>query len=138
MYQQFTHQSHDESALVADQLEDNRNYLCFLKAYEYNKSFGGLFAPTAPFLEHVIRLEDIFITDCSTYTKSNGIRKKILLQLQKGPVLFEQCPHFALQFLLKLLRIYYGIKFANRDLSTAKSEQKNKKVKSTLRLPICD
>ena len=125
-----------ESALVKDQLEDNRNYLCFFKAYESDKSFGGLIAPTAPFLEYVIRLENIFVTNFSTYTKSNGIRKKILLQLQKVPVPFEQCPHFALQFLLKLflrMRIYYSIKFANRDLSTAKSKR-NKKSKKYIKV----
>ena len=43
-----------ESALVTDQLEDNRNYLCFFKAYESDKSFGSLIAPTAPFIEYVI------------------------------------------------------------------------------------
>ena len=94
------------------------------------------------FLKHIIGqefwLEDIFVTDFSTYTKSTGIRKKILLQLQKVPVPFEQCPHFALQFPLKLflrMRIYYSIKFANRDLSTAKSTaKKNKKSKKYIKV----
>lgn len=121
-----------ESALVTDQLEDKRNLLCFFKAYESHKSFGGLLAPVTPYLEYVIKLEDIFVRDFSAYTKSDGIRRKILLQLQRVPVPFQQCPDFPLEYLLKLflrMRIYYSIKFANRDLNSTKGKKIKKSKK---------
>ncbi len=121
-----------ESALVTNQLEDNRNLLCFFKAYESEKTFGGLIAPTKPYLEYVIKLEDIFVRDFSAYTKCDGIMKTILIQLQSVPVPFTQCSEFPRNHLLKLylkMRIYYCIKFANRDLSTSKGKKAKKSKK---------
>ena len=76
--------SNCKSALVTNQLEDNRNLLCFFKAYESEKTL--LLAPTKSYLDYVIKLEDIFVRDFATYTKCSGIRKKILAQLQSAPV----------------------------------------------------
>ena len=121
-----------ESALVTNQLEDNRNLLCFFKAYESEKTFGGLLAPTKSYLDYVIQLEDIFVRDFATYTKCSGIRKKILAELQSVTVPFTLCPEFQLEYLLKLflrMRIYYSIKFANRELSTNKSKKPKKSKK---------
>ena len=80
-----------ESALVTNQLEDNRNLFCFVRAYESERTFGDLIAPTKPYLEYVIKLEDIFVQDFSAYTKCDGIMKTILIQLQSVPVPFTQC-----------------------------------------------
>ena len=89
-----------ESVLVTNQLEDNRNLLCFFKAYESEKTFGGLLATTKSYLDCVIQLEDIFVRDFATYTKCSGIRKKILAEFQSVPVPFTLCPEFQLEYLL--------------------------------------
>ena len=74
-----TFQKHErsscETALVTDQLGYNRNYLIIFKSYESDKNFGSLLAPTASFIDYVIRFEKIFVKDFSTHTKSNGIRR---------------------------------------------------------------
>ena len=88
--------------------------------------FGGLLAPTKPYLEYVIKLKDIFVRDFSAYTKCDGIMKRNLIQLQSVPVPFTHCSEFPLNHLLKLylkMRIYYCIEFANRDLSTNKGKK---------------
>ena len=53
--------SNCKSALVTNQPEDNRNLLCSFKAYESEKTSGGLLAPTKSYLDYVIKLEDIFV-----------------------------------------------------------------------------
>ena len=119
-----------KSALVTNELEENRNLLCFFKAYESEKTFGGLLAPTKPCLDYVTKLEDQFVRDFSAYTKSEGIRKKILVHPQSVPVPFTVCSEFQLDYLLKLflrMRIYYSIKFAKRDLSTGSKKAKKSK-----------
>ncbi len=88
--------------------------------------FGGLLAPTKPYLEYVIKLKDIFVRDFSAYTKCDGIMKRNLIQLQSVPVPFTHCSELPLNHLLKLylkMRIYYCIEFANRDLSTNKGKK---------------
>ena len=121
-----------EAAFVTHQLEDNRNLLCFFKAYESEKSFGGLLVPTTPYLGYIIKLEDIFVKEFSMYTKSDGIGENILTKLKSVPVPFNHCSDFPLLHLQKLflrMRIYYSIKFANRDISSSKKkkDKKNKK-----------
>ena len=117
-------------AVVTEKLEDNRNLLCFFKAYKSEKSFGGLLAPATSYLQYVIQLEDLFVKDFSMYTKSVGVGKSILVKLQDVPVSFQHCPEFPFQYLLKLflrLRIYYSIKFANRNLSCKSNNKRSKK-----------
>ena len=113
-------------AMVTEKLDDSRNLLCFFKEYEG----GGLLAPTASYLQYVIQLEDLFVKDFSMYTKSVGVGKSILTKLQDVPVSFHHCPEFPFQYLLKLflrMRIYYSIKFANRNLSCKNKNKKSKK-----------
>lgn len=121
-------------AVVTDEIGDNRNLLCFFKAYKSDKSFGGLLAPTAPYLQYIKQLEDMFVKDFSMYTKSDGIGKSILTKLQCVPVSFQHCPEFPFQYLLKLflrMRIYYSLKFANRDFSSCKKKKSKKYIKVT-------
>ena len=119
-----------KEAVVTEKLEDNRNLLCFFKAYKSEKSFGGLLAPATSYLQYVIQLEDLFVKDFSMYTKGVGVGKSILMKLQDVPVSFQHCPEFPFQYLLKLflrLRIYYSIKFANRNLSCNNNNKRSKK-----------
>ncbi len=121
-------------AVVTDEIGDNRNLLCFFKAYKSDKSFGGLLAPTAPYLQYVIQLDDLFVKDFSMYTKSDGVGKSILTKLQCVPVSFQHCPEFPFEYPLKLflhMRIHYSIKFANRNLSSCKNKKSKKYIKVT-------
>lgn len=114
--------------LVTDNLNDNRNLLIFFKAYESNKSFGGLLNPTAHFLQYVEVLEDTFIANFSIYTKSDGIGKSILSKLEQVSAPFHCCEKFPKVFMQKLflrMRIYYALKFANREFKQTK--KKNRK-----------
>lgn len=116
-----------KQSLVTDNLNDNRNLLNFFKAYESEKKFGGLQIPTPPFLKYVELLEDTFITNFSIYTKCDGTGKNILSQLQQIPIPFHSCDEFPNDFLQKLflrMRIYYGLKFANRKFQSAKKKDR--------------
>ena len=60
--------------------------------------------------------------------------KKLLSKLQTIPVPFQSCSNFSLEFLQKLfiwMRIYYGLKFANRDFSTPCKKKNRKYIKVT-------
>ena len=106
------------------------------KAYESEKCFGGLLALAAPYLQYIKNLEDLFVKDFTMFTKHNAIGETILSKLQDVPVPFTHCTEFPLQYLLKLflrMRIYYTIKFANREFSA----RKRNKEKSKLKLPTC-
>jgi len=119
-----------KAAMVTDKLDDNRNLLCLFKAYESEKCFGGLIAPSAPYLQYIKNLEDLFVKDFSMFTKHNAIGKTILSKLQGVAVPFTHCTEFPLQYLLKLflrMRIYYTIKFANREFSASKKKKKKSK-----------
>ena len=116
-----------KQSLVTDNLDDNRNLFNLFKAYESDKTFGGLTIPTSPFLQYVEQLEDTFIANFSIYTKSDGVGKNILSKLQQLPIPFCCCDEFPKEFLQKLflrMRIYYGLKFSNRKFASAKAKSK--------------
>ena len=65
--------------LVVNQLDDNRKMFCFFKAYDTEKSeFGGLLAPSVPFLDFITQMEDVFIANFSIFGKSSSVEKHIL------------------------------------------------------------
>ena len=117
-----------QDVLLSNQLDDNRNLLCFFKSFEDNKTpFGGLNAPSPCYLEYVIKLEDVFSDQFSVYTKCPGVGANILKKIKAIPITFQCCPEFSLEYLQKLfirMRIYYSIKFANRDLATSKPKDR--------------
>ena len=109
------------NAIQCYDLDDNRKLLCFFKAFEQTENtFGGLHAPTNCFLDYVMKMEDVFFKNFSVYTKSLTVGKDILTLLNTVPLSFKCCDEFPLEFLQKLflrLRIYYSLKFANREFS---------------------
>ena len=117
------------NAIQCDDLDDNRKRFCFFKAFDQAETtFGGLHAPTNDFLDYIMKLEDVFFENFSIYTKSLTVGKDILMLLNKIPLPFKCCDEFPLEFIRKLflrLRIYYSLKFANRELSSTK--KKNRK-----------
>ena len=77
------------------------------------------------FLEVLEVLEDTFIANFSIFTKSDGIGNSILLKLEQVSAPFHCCEKFPKVFMQKLflrMRIYYALKFANREF-----KKKNRK-----------
>ena len=85
--------------MVTEKLEDNRNLLCFFKAYKSEKSVGGILAPATSYLQYVMQIEDLFVKDFSMYTKCVVVGKSISMKLQDVPVSFQHCPEFPFQYL---------------------------------------
>ena len=114
-------------------LDGNNKLLCYFKAYDQDKSqIGGLHAPSASFLKYIVELEAIFFKNFSIFTKSSSVGGDILKLLKKEPVPFKYCEEFPLVYLQKLflrMRIYYSLKFANRDLRTTKNKKDRKYMK---------
>ena len=117
--------------LISNTFDDNRKLFCFFKAYETEKSaFGGLHVPSVSFLEFVTKMEDVFVANFSVFSKSSCVGKHLLAKLENVAVSFQMCENFPLDYLRKLflrMRIYYCLKFANRDFSSTKSKRKNRK-----------
>ena len=110
-------------SLVSNQLDDSRKLLCYYMAFDETESFGGLHVPTSSYLDYVIKIEDVFTETFSFQTRASGIGANILKITMSVPVPFKCCSEFPLEYLQKLfirMRIYYTLKFANRDLSSSK------------------
>ena len=95
--------------------------------------------PSASFLEYVVQLEAIFFKNFSIYTKSS-VGGDILKLLKREPVSFQYCEEFLLEYVLEniwklflRMRIYYSLKFANRDFRTTK-KKKGRKYLNVLHL----
>ena len=117
--------------LVSNTFDDSRKLFCFFKAYETDKSaFGGLHAPSMSFFEFITKMEDVFVANFSVFSKSSYVGKHLLAKLENVAVSFQMCENFPIDYLRKLflrMRIYYCLKFANRDFASAKSKRKNRK-----------
>jgi hypothetical protein len=117
--------------LVSNTFDDSRKLFCFFKAYETDKSaFGGLHAPSMSFFEFITKMEDVFVANFSVFSKSSYVGKHLLAKLENVAVSFQMCENFPIDYLRKLflrMRIYYCLKFANRDFASPKSKRKNRK-----------
>ena len=121
-----------KEVLVSNNLDDNRKQFCFFKAYK-ESNFGGLNIPSTCYLEYITKLEDAFVKSFSVTTRNTNVGINILKVIERIPVPFHTCAEFPLAYLQKLfvrMRIYYSIKFANREFSsTKKKSRKYLKVK---------
>ena len=117
--------------LVSNTFDDSRKLFCFFKAYESDKSaFGGLHAPSMSFFEFITKMEDVFVANFSVFSKSSYVGKHLLAKLENVAVSFQMCENFPIDYLRKLflrMRIYYCLKFANRDFASPKSKRKSRK-----------
>ena len=114
-----------KGSLVANQFDDNRKLFCLFKAYDTEKSeFGGLHAPPIYFLDYVTQMEDVFIASFSVFCKSSSVAKHILAKLNDvSTKSVLACDDFPLDYLRKVflrMRIYYCLKFPNRDFASCK------------------
>jgi len=116
-----------KSTLVDDDSYDDRRTLLSFKAYDSDSSYGGLIAPSNVMLQYTIQLEDTFIKHLRNLQKVTCVGRD-LLQLLESIHLDQPCDSFNTKYLLMLfirLRVYYCLKFANRELRTP--GRKNKK-----------
>ena len=107
-----------KSTLVDDDSYDDRRTLLSFKAYDSDPSYGGLIAPSDVMLQYTMQLENKFVKHFSNLQKVICVGHD-LLQLLESIQLDQPCNSFSKKYLLMLytrLRIYYCLKFANREL----------------------
>lgn len=94
----------------------------FAKAKAYSNTeelpFGGLTVPSLNIVEYIIQLENIFIDNFNKFACYNSVGTR-LKDLFKNVTFTHPCKNFPINYFLSLysrLRIYYTIKFANRNI----------------------
>lgn len=111
---------------------DRSTLFCELKAYEGKQTlFGGLKVPPKTFLNYLQSLEDIFVTNFNTYCFQNNVGYK-LNELFSQTEFIHPCPSFPQSYFLSLytrVRIYYTLKFANREIKSQSKNKENQKLK---------
>lgn len=56
------------NTLISTSFDDNRKLICFLKAYESDKTiFRGLHVPSESLLDFVTKMENVFIANFSMF-----------------------------------------------------------------------
>ncbi|CAB3980292.1 Hypothetical predicted protein [Paramuricea clavata] len=117
--------------LVNLELDSSTKLFCYFKAYESStKPFSGLLVPGADFVDYITHLESTFVNELPKSLNKLGIGKHLMGKLKEFSV--PQCSGFPGKYVLKLfvrMRLYYALKFANRDFTQQKG-----KVGSILRL----
>lgn len=83
--------------------------------------FGNLYVPSAAFITHIKELYEKFVENYNIVTETNVMQKflNILCNVQFSHL----CTDFPKMYLLKLsirVRIYYTLKFVNRNLKNTK------------------
>lgn len=105
----------------ANNLDSTRFYLHF-KAYE-NKNvdiFGNLKCPSSSFVSYIEHLENIFTDNILQFITENNVGNK-LINLMENVSLNHPCKDFPCSYVIKLfvrMRIFYFLKFMNRDLKS--------------------
>ncbi|CAB4030057.1 Hypothetical predicted protein [Paramuricea clavata] len=108
------------SNLVNDELDNGNKLFCYFKGYDSRKTFGGLTVPTDKFTQYITAVEEKIVQLSPTVIKKKGVAQDLLSQL---PLFTVPCPDFPGEFVLRLflrMRIYYILKFGNRELSSPK------------------
>ena len=121
-----------KSYLTDNHLDDKRKLFLVFKAYDTDKNlFGGLTVPSKTMMDFLIKLEDIFVRYFRNLRKVKSIGSEIL-EIMEKEILNIQCVQFDKRYMVMLfirLRIYYCIKFGNRELaSTTRKSRKYLKV----------
>lgn len=110
---------------------DTSQLLTYFKAYDNKKSmYGGLRTPSEQFINFIYNLEKQFVSHFDDICITTGISHSFLKIFKTIP-LNHPCSDFPLLYILKLfirLRIFYTIKYANRDLKNKKQDKKNRKI----------
>nr|CAH7731266.1 unnamed protein product [Callosobruchus chinensis] len=111
-------------------LEENASHFCNLKAYYSNKQTGGLTTPPRDMVQFVSELEDIFVKNFNKFAYEHGIGAK-LISIFKDIHYSHPCRNFPFNYFISLYtraRIYFTLKFANRDIKGQKTNKPHYKV----------
>ena len=115
------------SKLVSQDLDDCSKLFFYFKAYQsHTETFGGLLAPEGIFAGYIASLESKFVEVLPSIVHKVGVGKLLMSQLPSFSV--AECPAFPGEYLFKLfirMRLYYALKFDNRELVSA--NKKNRK-----------
>lgn len=111
------------------QLTD-KNVLIHLRSYNENHEenpFGNMCSPSEDFIDYLLNLETKFLKIFQTSATDPGIGIKILNVLKEVNHNFlYSCEHFPIEYLLKLfirVRIYYSLKFFNKQMAETKARK---------------
>ncbi len=110
--------------LVNDELDNSDKLFCYFKGYDSRKPFGGLTVPTDKFTQYITAVEEKIVQLFPAVIKKKGVARDLFSQL---PLFTVPCPDFPSELVLRLflrMRIYYILKFGNRELSSPKSKNR--------------
>lgn len=106
----------------SDEMSNSAEYT-FISMKAFDKNNAKLFSPSNQFLKYITALEQNFEQLYEKYGATKGVGWKIYSTLIHVEYTFSTCEKFPHDFFLKLfirLRIYYTIKFANKNLLVSK------------------
>ena len=108
--------------LIQSELDDFDQTFCHYKAYEGVKGpFGSLIVPVPSFVEYIT-----YSSNNLPILRQRPLALTALLKFRHG-----SCEEFPVSFLCKLLvrmRIYYAVKFANRETPTQRDLKGTKNI----------
>ena len=110
-------------ALTSNDLDSPDKLLSEFKAYDNSKPFGGLTVPDERLVRYIHSAEQIFVDTFPNVISKQGIGKHLMSMLPKFKL--QECPQFPSQYMLELfvrMRLYYVLKFGNRDLAQPKQK----------------
>lgn len=104
---------------------------CKLKAYNTDKTpFGGLTMPSRDIVDYIIELEGIFIKKFNEIASQEAVGMQLKNEFSK--IFFmHPCKDFPFIYFISLytrVRIYYTLKFVNRDIKSLKMNKGNIKL----------
>lgn len=104
-------------------LDETRLYTYFKTYDNNNNTFGNLYVPSEIFINYITELHTQFFENINIITETNVMQKfmQILCTIQFS----HPCCDFPQIYLVKLfirIRLYYILKFINRDLKTKKEQ----------------
>lgn len=116
-------------ALTNNELDSPNQIFCHFKAYNDKKGpFGSLIVPSTSFVQYITNIEQELIVTFSNSMTMSGVGKHIVDILPEFTG--SNCAGFPSNYLLRLfvrMRIYYVVKYKNRELAQKKGDKKNRK-----------
>lgn len=120
-----------EKYMNLNDLEEQESHFIEMKAYEsQSQNFGGLIVPPKGMVEYVTALETKFVDKFNDFAYESGIGAK-LKNLFNAIPFPHPCKNFPMSYFISLytrLRIYYALKFANRDIKNRKTNKPSTKL----------
>lgn len=106
-------------------LEEQESHFFSMKAYDsQNTTFWGLTMPPKTMVEYVTALETKFVDKFNNFAYEPGVGAKLKNIFSDIPFP-HPCRHFPVSYFIALytrVRIYFTLKFANRDIKSRKTK----------------